>query len=106
MGGDADPQHASRLGQGLINRGQDAFFCQLIRAGKSRRAGADNRHLLVSGRQTVDLNFPAVKFIGSQTLQIPDGDRFFNFTPPAGVLATVGAYSPQDTRKRQILHDD
>ena len=68
MGRDADSEHSARLGQGLIDRRQDAFFGQLIGAGETRRAGADNGNFLRSGRRAFDFNIPAIKFVGRQTL--------------------------------------
>jgi hypothetical protein len=78
----------------------------MISTGKTCRAGADNRDLFLAWWLTRDLYFAAVVLIGSQTLQVANGDRFIDVTAAAGVFTPVRANSAQYAGQRQILHDN
>ncbi len=103
---DADPQHPAGLGLGFIDGGEDPGARQVIGAGQTGRAGADDGDRLRPTRRAGNDDLARVDPVGRKPLQVADGERLVQFRPAAGVFAAVGADAPQDSGKREVLHDD
>ena len=73
---------------------------------KSCWARSDNGDSFHAGFRTGDFYLPRVKLIRCQPFEIPNRHRIINFTATAGIFASMGANSTQNTGKRQVFHNN
>ena len=96
---DAHPQHAAGLGQGLEDRDLIAPQGQMIGAGHTGRAGADDGHFsLFPGLSLEQGNIVDVDGIGRIAFQAADRHRLVHVLAAAFVFAGMGADPAQNAR--------
>ncbi len=99
--GDAEAQHAARLGLGLEDGGLVAEQRQVAGARQAARAGADDRHLLFEGRlDGLGQRHVAEGEVADEALEAGDGDRLLDLAARAVGLALVGADAAADGGER------
>ncbi len=102
---DTHPQHAAGLGQGLKDRGLVAPQSQVIGAGYTGGAAADDGHFLAPGRCLEQGNIGDVDRIGRIAFQAADRHRLVHVLAAAFVFAGMGADPAQNPGQRQPVHD-
>ena len=98
-------EHAARLGHRFEDRRGHAVPAQIVGGGESGRTGADDGDLLTGFRRKL-FHVGVVVKVGSETLELIDGDRLAVDVATALLLAEAGADPADRHRQRNALLDD